>query len=109
MKILITGSAGFIGSALTIKMLELGHEVIGIDNHNDYYSTLLKEDRLARHLNHDKYEHIRTDIADTKAVMDIFKAFSPQIVFHLAAQAGVRYSIENPYINIFKLKWLAKL
>jgi UDP-glucuronate 4-epimerase len=52
-------------------------------------------------LNHDKYEHIRTDIADTKAVMDIFKAFSPQIVFHLAAQAGVRYSIENPssYIN----------
>lgn len=101
MKILITGSAGFIGSALTIKMLELGHEVIGIDNHNDYYSTLLKEDRLARHLNHDNYEHIRIDIADTKVVLDIFKRFSPQIVFHLAAQAGVRYSIENPssYIN----------
>jgi len=101
MKILITGSAGFIGSALTIKMLELGHEVLGIDNHNDYYSTLLKEDRLARHLNHNNYEHIRIDIADTKAVLDIFKRFSPQIVFHLAAQAGVRYSIKNPssYIN----------
>jgi UDP-glucuronate 4-epimerase len=101
MKILITGSAGFIGSALTLKILELGHEVIGIDNHNDYYSTLLKEDRLARHLNHDNYEHIRTDIADTNVVLDIFKRFSPQVVFHLAAQAGVRYSIKNPssYIN----------
>ena len=101
MKILITGSAGFIGSALTIKMLELGHEVIGIDNHNDYYNARLKEDRLARHLNHDNYEHIRADIVDTKAVLDIFKKYSPQIVFHLAAQAGVRYSIENPssYIN----------
>jgi UDP-glucuronate 4-epimerase len=101
MKILITGSAGFIGSALTLKILELGHEVIGIDNHNDYYSILLKEDRLARHLNHDNYEHIRTDIADTNVVLDIFKRFSPQIVFHLAAQAGVRYSIKNPssYIN----------
>ena len=101
MKILITGSAGFIGSALTIKMLELGHEVIGIDNHNDYYNARLKEDRLARHLNHDKYEHIRADIVDTKAVLDIFKQYSPQTVFHLAAQAGVRYSIENPssYIN----------
>ena len=101
MKILITGSAGFIGSALTLKILELGHEVIGIDNHNDYYSTLLKEDRLARHLNHDNYEHIRTDIANTNVVLDIFKRFSPQVVFHLAAQAGVRYSIKNPssYIN----------
>jgi UDP-glucuronate 4-epimerase len=101
MKILITGSAGFIGSALTIKMLELGHEVIGIDNHNDYYNARLKEDRLARHLNHDNYEHIRADIVDTKAVLDIFKGYSPQIVFHLAAQAGVRYSIENSlsYVN----------
>ena len=101
MKILITGSAGFIGYALTIKMLELGHEVIGIDNHNDYYNPRLKEDRLARYLDHDNYQHFCIAIIDTKAVLDIFKNCSPKIVIHMAAQAGVRYLIENPssYIN----------
>lgn len=82
-------------------MLELGHEVVGIDNHNDYYNPSLKEDRLARYLEHDNYQHFCTDIVDTKAVFDIFRNCLPETVIHLAAQAGVRYSIENPssYIN----------
>ena len=99
MKILITGSAGFIGSALTIKMLELGHEVIGIDNHNDYYSTLLKEDRLARHLNHDNYEHIRIDIADTKVVLDIFKTYELQCVVIVLHYFKSKLSLENTFKN----------
>ena len=64
MKVLVTGSAGFIGSALCIKLLERGDEVIGIDNHNDYYDPPLKEARLARHANHQSYTHLRIDLAD---------------------------------------------
>ena len=60
MKVLVTGSAGFIGSALSIRLLDRGDEVIGIDNHNDYYDPLLKEARLNRHLNHVNYRHIQT-------------------------------------------------
>jgi UDP-glucuronate 4-epimerase len=96
MKILVTGSAGFIGSALTIRLLERGDEVIGIDNHNNYYNQDLKEARLKRHLGHQNYTHIRADIADGETILNLFKTHQPQRVVNLAAQAGVRYSLENP-------------
>ena len=101
MKVLVTGAAGFIGSALSIRLLDRGNEVFGIDNHNDYYDPNLKEARLARHINHDSYTHIRMDIEDGKAVEALFKENQFDAVVNLAAQAGVRYSIENPlaYIN----------
>jgi UDP-glucuronate 4-epimerase len=101
MKVLITGAAGFIGSALSIKLLEKGNQIIGIDNHNDYYDPSLKEARLARHINHKNYTHIRMDIENGKAIERLFKEHQFDRVVNLAAQAGVRYSIENPltYIN----------
>ena len=101
MKVLVTGAAGFIGSALSLRLLDRGDKVIGIDNHNDYYDPELKEARLARHINHEHYTHIRMDIQDGKSVENIFKEYQFDGVVNLAAQAGVRYSIENPltYIN----------
>jgi UDP-glucuronate 4-epimerase len=101
MKVLITGASGFIGSAMAIRLLDRGDTVIGIDNHNDYYDPSIKEARLARHANHPNYIHLRIDIADQKAIEACFLTHKPQRVVHLAAQAGVRYSIEKPlaYIN----------
>jgi UDP-glucuronate 4-epimerase len=96
MKILITGAAGFIGSALTLRLLERGETVVGVDNHNDYYCSILKEDRLNRLVSHPNYTHIRMDIANRHEIADLFAAEKPQRVVNLAAQAGVRYSIENP-------------
>ena len=96
MKILVTGSAGFIGSALSIKLLDRGDSVIGIDNHNNYYDPALKESRLSRHINHKNYNHINMDIEDQKAVEELFDAHQFDGVVNLAAQAGVRYSIVNP-------------
>ena len=96
MKVLITGSAGFIGSALCIKLLDLGDIVVGIDNHNDYYDPELKERRLDRYIEHPNYTHIRMDIEDEKAVESLFNANRFDSVINLAAQAGVRYSIANP-------------
>jgi UDP-glucuronate 4-epimerase len=100
-KVLVTGSAGFIGSALTLRLLERGDTVIGIDNHNDYYDPEIKEARLARHADHPNYTHLRIDLADGQAIENAFKTHKPAGVVNLAAQAGVRYSIENPlaYIN----------
>ena len=101
MKVLVTGSAGFIGSALSIRLLDRGDKVIGVDNHNDYYDPELKEARLKRHFSHPNYTHIRMDIEDKELVDLLFKENQFDGVVNLAAQAGVRYSIDNPlaYIN----------
>jgi UDP-glucuronate 4-epimerase len=96
MKVLVTGSAGFIGSALTLRLLDRGDTVIGLDNHNDYYDPQLKEDRLARHIDHPSYTHIRMSLEDREGMAELFKTHKPQRVVNLAAQAGVRYSLENP-------------
>ena len=100
MKVLITGSAGFIGSALAIKLLERGDEVVGIDNHNNYYDPSLKEARLSRHKDHENYTHLKIDIENKEEVDKVFMDFEFQGVVNLAAQAGVRYSIENPLAYI---------
>ena len=101
MKVLVTGSAGFIGSSLALRLLERGYTVIGIDNHNNYYSTELKDDRLARFSNHPNYTHLRIDLTDQDDIYNCFDTYKPSHVVNLAAQAGVRYSIERPlaYIN----------
>ena len=100
MKVLVTGAAGFVGSALSLKLLERGDTVIGIDNHNDYYDPALKEARLDRHAGHPNYKHLRIDLTDKKAIEALFADHKPQRVANLAAQAGVRYSIENPLAYI---------
>ena len=101
MKVLVTGSAGFIGSALSIRLLDRGDDVVGLDNHNNYYDPELKEARLSRYLDNPKYEHIRADIEDKELMTEIFESYKFDGVINLAAQAGVRYSIENPhaYLN----------
>ena len=96
MKVLVTGAAGFIGSALSIRLLDRGDTVIGIDNHNDYYDPALKEARLGRHENHPNYTHIRMNLEDREGMAGLFKTHEFEGVVNLAAQAGVRYSIENP-------------
>ena len=100
MRILVTGAAGFIGSELSLKLLERGETVVGIDNHNDYYEPTLKEARLNRHIHHENYIHFRVDISDKQQIEKVFTKYKPQWVVNLAAQAGVRYSIENPYAYI---------
>jgi len=100
MKILVTGSAGFIGSSLCLRLLKRGDTVIGIDNHNDYYDPSIKEERLKRYSNNSNYKHYKIDISDQKAVEKIFITHKPKRVVNLAAQAGVRYSIENPLAYI---------
>ena len=96
MRILVTGTAGFVGSALAERLLARGDEVYGIDNHNDYYDPSLKEARLARFAAHPRYTHLRADLADAIAINRAFETFQPQRVVNLAAQAGVRYSLKNP-------------
>ena len=96
MKLLVTGSAGFIGSALSEALMVRGDEVVGLDNHNDYYDVSLKEARLARFADHTNYTHVRLDLSDREGVEKLFERHKPQRVINLAAQAGVRYSLTNP-------------
>lgn len=100
MKILVTGAAGFIGSMQTIRLLERGDEVVGIDNLNDYYDVNLKLARLARLESRPNFQFIKLDIADRQAMADLFAKAGFQRVVHLAAQAGVRYSITHPHAYI---------
>ena len=96
MNILVTGSAGFIGSSLSIRLLELGHNVIGIDDHNNYYDTNLKEARFNRNSKYEKYIHHRVNIVEKVKIEKIFNLYKPEIVINLAAQPGVRYALKNP-------------
>jgi UDP-glucuronate 4-epimerase len=100
LKILVTGAAGFIGSMQGIRLLERGDEVIGIDNINDYYSVDLKLARLERLKAYPNFKFIKLDIADRQAMADLFAKEKFQRVVHLAAQAGVRYSITHPHAYI---------
>jgi len=100
MRILVTGTAGFVGAALAERLLARGDVVHGFDNHNDYYDPALKEARLARFADHPNYSHQRADLADADAVDHAFATFKPERVVNLAAQAGVRYSIRNPRVYV---------
>ncbi len=95
-KIFITGSCGFIGYHLAKKLLEQGYTVIGIDNMNSYYDIKLKEDRLAILQDYSEFTFIEGSIADKAAVTEIFESYRPEYVVNLAAQPGVRYSIDHP-------------
>ena len=99
-RILVTGSAGFIGFHLAKKLLEEGVDVVGIDNLNDYYDPKLKTDRNKILKSHENYTFLKGDLADEKFITQLFKKFKFDQVCHLAAQAGVRYSIENPAVYI---------
>jgi UDP-glucuronate 4-epimerase len=100
MRILITGAAGFIGSTLAARLLARGDEVLGYDNVNDYYDPTLKEARLARLAPQAGFGFVRASLEDRPALERAFAGFRPQRVVNLAAQAGVRYSIENPYAYV---------
>lgn len=97
MRILVTGTAGFIGYHVAKRLLEREDEVIGIDNVNGYYDTRLKEARLHRLLPHPRFSFHRSDLSDRVAVEQVFQSARPERVIHLAAQAGVRYSTVNPH------------
>jgi UDP-glucuronate 4-epimerase len=100
MKILVTGTAGFIGNALAIRLLDRGDEVIGVDNVNDYYDPTLKEARLARIRDRKGFTEVRISIEDRPAMEAAFRTHKPHRVVNLAAQAGVRYSLINPHAYI---------
>ena len=100
MKSLVTGAAGFIGFHTSLQLLELGDEVIGLDNINDYYDVNLKNDRLKILQQYDKFTFQKQNLEDKEEIDRIFKINSPNRVIHLAAQAGVRYSIEHPEVYI---------
>jgi UDP-glucuronate 4-epimerase len=96
MKVLVTGAAGFIGSSLSLRLLERGDEVVGVDNLNDYYDVRLKHSRLERIAGHKGFVDLRFDIEDGDSLSRAFSEHQPDRVVNLAAQAGVRYSLENP-------------
>jgi len=96
MKVLITGAAGFIGMAVAKKLLERGDEVLGVDNLNDYYDVSLKNDRLKQLFQFHNFKFEKIDIFDKEPLLKLAYKFEPKIIVHLAAQAGVRYSVTNP-------------
>jgi UDP-glucuronate 4-epimerase len=99
-RICITGAAGFIGMHVALRLLARGDSVVGIDNLNDYYDVSLKEARLARLVEHAGFTFIKADVADKAAISQLFRDHAFDGVVHLAAQAGVRYSLENPHAYI---------
>lgn len=100
MKYLVTGAAGFIGMYVVERLLEQGHEVVGLDNLNDYYLSILKDYRLSRLTSQRNFRFVQLDLADREGMAALFAAEKFQRVIHLAAQAGVRYSIENPFAYV---------
>ncbi len=100
-KIIVTGSAGFIGFSLCLKLLDRGDNIIGIDNHNDYYDPQLKVKRLEKLTSYSNYQHFKVDLVDKSNLNKIFEDHKPSKVINMAAQAGVRYSMDNPlaFIN----------
>jgi UDP-glucuronate 4-epimerase len=100
MKILLTGAAGFIGMTAALRLLDRGDEVVGLDNLNDYYDVRLKEARLARLTPHPGFRFVKLDVADRVGIAELFKAERFDRVIHLAAQAGVRYSLQNPHAYV---------
>ncbi|RMF03814.1 MAG: SDR family NAD(P)-dependent oxidoreductase, partial [Alphaproteobacteria bacterium] len=96
MKLLVTGAAGFIGFHTAKALLDRGDAVIGLDNLNDYYDVRLKEDRLDQLRNRNRFHFVRADLADHASLQAVFEQHRPERVINLAAQAGVRYSIESP-------------
>lgn len=96
MKILVTGTAGFIGQSLALRLLARGDEVIGVDNLNDYYDVNLKKDRLKQLTVQQNFTDVRVSLEDADGMAEVFASHKPQRVVNLAAQAGVRYSLENP-------------
>ncbi|MFI5399543.1 MAG: NAD-dependent epimerase/dehydratase family protein, partial [SAR324 cluster bacterium] len=100
MRILVTGTAGFIGNALALRLLARGDEVAGLDNVNPYYDVRLKEARLARVASHPAFTEARVALEDRAAVEDLFRRFRPSRVVHLAAQAGVRHSLDHPRVYV---------
>ena len=100
MKILVTGAAGFIGFHTSKQLLDSGYDVIGLDNLNNYYDINLKKDRLKILQEYDRFAFHKIDLKDQVEVESLFKKESPQRVIHMAAQAGVRYSIEHPQVYI---------
>ena len=99
-RILVTGSSGFIGMHLCKSLLDDGYKVLGIDNMNNYYDPLLKKNRLKTLKSYDNFYFVKEDISNAKELSYIFKEYKPKKVVHLAAQAGVRYSLKNPQAYI---------
>jgi UDP-glucuronate 4-epimerase len=100
MRLLLTGSAGFIGFHVTKRLLDKGHEVISVDNLNNYYDPVLKQDRLEQLLRRPGFRFQKLDLAERQHTADLFRNVRPQRVIHLAAQAGVRYSLTNPHAYV---------
>ena len=100
MATLVTGAAGFIGYHVALRLLARGDAVVGLDNLNDYYDVSLKEARLAGLTSHPGFRFVKLDVADREGTASLFSELRPQQVVHLAAQAGVRYSLSNPHAYI---------
>ena len=100
MKILVTGAAGFIGMTASLKLLARGDEVVGLDNLNDYYDVNLKHNRLKRLTSHANFRFVQLDVGDRTGMAELFNVEKFDRVIHLAAQAGVRYSLQNPHAYV---------